>query len=154
MFSSTQHLCFVSGRSRVKISVRTAAVVLQWSQFQSKSSRNFAVTDFEKLIQRTFIVAPWNVESIFCSLTNKCTFYWTWKSLNLHENTRNCRSYMFRSSTILRKLVQSLAKVTLLLKHSVKLRRCILCGYVAAWYLRIFLNLCLQNSSFIKIWQE
>jgi len=29
-------------------------------------------------------------------------------------------------------LVQSLAKVTLLLKHSVKLRRCALCGDVAA----------------------
>ena len=39
---------------------------------------------------------------------------------------------MFRSSTILRELVQSLAKVTLLLKYSVKLRRCILCGDVAA----------------------
>ena len=39
---------------------------------------------------------------------------------------------MFRSSTILRELVQSLAKVTLLLKHSVKLRSCILCGDVAA----------------------
>ena len=40
---------------------------------------------------------------------------------------------MFRSSTILRELVQSLAEVTLLLKHSVKLRRCILCGDVAAY---------------------
>jgi len=39
---------------------------------------------------------------------------------------------MFRSSTILRELVQILAKVTLLLKHSVELRRCILCGDVAA----------------------
>ena len=39
---------------------------------------------------------------------------------------------MFRSSTILRELVQSLAKVTLLLKHSVKLRRRILRGDVAA----------------------
>ena len=39
---------------------------------------------------------------------------------------------MFRSSTILRELVQSLAKVTLLLKHSIKLRRCVLCGDVAA----------------------
>ena len=39
---------------------------------------------------------------------------------------------MFRSSTILRELVQSLAKVPLLLKHLVKLRRCILCGDVAA----------------------
>ena len=39
---------------------------------------------------------------------------------------------MFRSSTILMDPIQSLAKVTLLLKHSVKLRRCILCGDVAA----------------------
>ena len=39
---------------------------------------------------------------------------------------------MFRSSTILRELVQILAKVILLLKHSVKLRHCILCGDVAA----------------------
>jgi hypothetical protein len=39
---------------------------------------------------------------------------------------------MFRPSTILRELVQCLAKVTLLLKHSVKLRPFILCGEVAA----------------------
>jgi hypothetical protein len=39
---------------------------------------------------------------------------------------------MFRSSTILRELVQSLAKVIFLLKHSVKLRRRMLCGDVAA----------------------
>ena len=39
---------------------------------------------------------------------------------------------MFRSLTILRELVQSLVKVTLLLKHSVKLRHCILCRDVAA----------------------
>jgi len=39
---------------------------------------------------------------------------------------------MFWSPTILRELVQSLVKVTLLLKHSVKLRHRILCGDVAA----------------------
>ena len=41
---------------------------------------------------------------------------------------------MFRSSNILREFVQILAKVILvfLLKHLVKLRRCILCGDVAA----------------------
>ena len=59
-------------------------------------------------------------------------FLLTFEMLNLHENTHNYRSYMFRSSTILRELVQSLAKVTLPLKHSVKLRHCILCGDVAA----------------------
>jgi hypothetical protein len=54
------------------------------------------------------------------------------EKFNLHENTHNYRSYIFRSSTIFRELVQSLAKVTLLLKHSVKLRHYILCGDVAA----------------------
>ena len=39
---------------------------------------------------------------------------------------------MFRSSIILRELVQILAKAALLIKHSVKLRFCILCGDVAA----------------------
>ena len=39
---------------------------------------------------------------------------------------------MFRSSTIIRKLALNLAKVILLLKHSVKLRRCLLCGCVSA----------------------
>ena len=39
---------------------------------------------------------------------------------------------MFRSSTILRELVQSLAKVIFLLKYSVELYPCILCGDVAA----------------------
>ena len=72
------------------------------------------------------------MESIYFSLTNNSTFYSTWKSLNLPENTHNYRFYMFRSSTVLSELVQSLAKVTLLLKHSRKLRRFILCGDVAA----------------------
>jgi len=39
---------------------------------------------------------------------------------------------MFRYSIILRELVQSLTKVIFMLKHSVKLRHCILCGDVAA----------------------
>ena len=38
---------------------------------------------------------------------------------------------MFWSSIILSELVQRLAKVTLLLNHSVKLLRCMLCGDVA-----------------------
>jgi hypothetical protein len=36
------------------------------------------------------------------------------------------RSNMFRSTTIIRELVMNLAKVTFILKHSVKLRRCML----------------------------
>ena len=54
------------------------------------------------------------------------------EKFNLHENTHNYPSYMLRSSTILRELVQSMAKVTLLLKQSVKLCYFILCGDVAA----------------------
>ena len=39
---------------------------------------------------------------------------------------------MFRSSTVIRELVLNLAKVIFMLKHSVKLRRYLLCGCVAA----------------------
>ena len=39
---------------------------------------------------------------------------------------------MFRSSTIIRELTLNLAKVIFMLKHSVKLRRYLLCGCVAA----------------------
>ena len=39
---------------------------------------------------------------------------------------------MFRSTTINRELVLNLAEVILMLKHSVKLRRCMLFGDVAA----------------------
>ena len=39
---------------------------------------------------------------------------------------------MFRSSIIIRELVLNLAKVIFILKHSVKLRRFLICGCVAA----------------------
>jgi len=39
---------------------------------------------------------------------------------------------MFRSSTIIRELALNLAEVTFMLKNSVKLRRYLLCGCVAA----------------------
>ena len=39
---------------------------------------------------------------------------------------------MFRSSTIIRELALNVAKVIFMLKHSVKLRRYLLCGCVAA----------------------
>jgi len=39
---------------------------------------------------------------------------------------------MFRSSTIIRELALNLAKVIFMLKHSVTLRRYLLCGCVAA----------------------
>jgi len=38
---------------------------------------------------------------------------------------------MFRSSNIITELALNLAKVTFVLKHSVKLRRYLLCGCVA-----------------------
>ena len=40
---------------------------------------------------------------------------------------------MFRFSTIIRELEMNLAKVIFILKHSVKLRRYLLCGCVAAY---------------------
>jgi hypothetical protein len=43
-----------------------------------------------------------------------------------------CRSYMFRSTTIIREPVLNLAEVIFILKHSVKLRRYTLFGDVAA----------------------
>jgi hypothetical protein len=43
-----------------------------------------------------------------------------------------CRSYMFRSTTIIRELVLNLDKVIFILKHSVKLHRYMLFGDVAA----------------------
>ena len=39
---------------------------------------------------------------------------------------------MFRSSTTIRELTLNLAKVTFMLKHSVKSRRYLLCGFEAA----------------------
>ena len=39
---------------------------------------------------------------------------------------------MFRSSTIIRELALNLANVIFILNHSVKLRRYLLCGFVAA----------------------
>ena len=55
---------------------------------------------------------------------------------------------MFRSSTILRELVQSLvAKVTLLLKYSVQLHRCTLCGDVAACREMAYVLLVVQTFS-------
>ena len=62
---------------------------------------------------------------------------------------------MFRSSTIIRELVQNLAEVIFLLKHSVKLRRCILCGDVAVcretacvlFVVQTDLSVCTKNSA-------
>jgi hypothetical protein len=77
-----------------------------------------------------FIVAPCILKSI--QFTHRQMHY----LLNLERfqiyikiHTKY-RSYMFRSTTIIRELVLSLAKV--ILKHSVKLRRCMLFGDVAA----------------------
>ena len=57
---------------------------------------------------------------------------------------------MFRSSTILRELVQSLVKVIFLSKYLVKLCRCILCGDVAACRemacVLFVVQLCLHNK--------
>ena len=47
---------------------------------------------------------------------------------------------MFRSSTIIREPAMNLAKVIFMLKHSVKLRRYLLCGCVAAFHDRFYIK--------------
>ena len=68
------------------------------------------------------------------------------KFLNLLENTHKYRSYMFGSTTIIRELVLNLAKVTFMLKHSVKLRRYMLFGDVAACYRVACVFCAVQNA--------
>ena len=51
---------------------------------------------------------------------------------------------MFRSTTIIREFVLNLAKVIFMLKHSVKLRCCMLFGDVAACH-RAFMGPCIAN---------
>ena len=53
---------------------------------------------------------------------------------------------MFRSSTIIRELAMNLAKVIFTLKHSVKLRRYLLCGCVAAC--------CHTTAPYVTIFRE
>jgi len=58
---------------------------------------------------------------------------------------------MFRSSTIIRELVLNLAKVIFMLKHSIKLRRYMLFGDVAACH-RVACLLCaVQNETEHKL---
>ena len=54
---------------------------------------------------------------------------------------------MFWSSTILRELALNLAKVIFILKHSVKLRRYLLCGCVAACHGMACVLHALQNNN-------
>jgi len=51
---------------------------------------------------------------------------------------------MFRSSTIIRELPLNLAKVIFTLKHSVELRRYLLCGCVAAYHAMACVVCCAQ----------
>ena len=54
---------------------------------------------------------------------------------------------MFRSSTIIRKPALNLAKVIFMLKHSVKLRRYLLCGCVAACHGMVCVLHAVQNAT-------
>ena len=59
---------------------------------------------------------------MYSSLTNKCTFI-NLKNIKIYIKIHKYRSYMFRSSTIIRELALNLAKVIFTLKHWVILRR-------------------------------
>jgi hypothetical protein len=76
------------------------------------------------LLHRAF----WN---LYSSLTNKCTVNLARFKIYIKIHTEY-RSYMFRSTTIIRELVLNLAKVIFVLKHSVKLHRYMLFGDVTA----------------------
>ena len=54
---------------------------------------------------------------------------------------------MFRSSTIIRELALNLAKVIFMLKHSVELRRCLLCSCVAACHEIACVLYAVQNAT-------
>ena len=54
---------------------------------------------------------------------------------------------MFRSSTITRELPLNLAKVIVILKHSVKLRRYLLCGCVATCHGMACVFYAVQNAT-------
>ena len=54
---------------------------------------------------------------------------------------------MFRSTTIIRELALNLAKVIFTLKHSVKLRRYLLCGCVAACHGMACVLYAVQNAT-------
>ena len=69
--------------------------------------------------------------TVYCSLTNKCPFINLKNTLQFTLNTHKYRSYMFRSSTMIRELALNVAKVIFTLKHSVKLCRYLLWGCVA-----------------------
>ena len=56
------------------------------------------------------------------------------------------RFYMFRYSTIIRELALNLAKVIFMLKHSLKLRRYLLCGCVAACHDKLSYNRIINND--------
>ena len=57
---------------------------------------------------------------------------------------------MFRSSTIIRELTLNLSKVTFMLKHSVKLRRSLLRGYVATCHGMACVTYCAKSDRAAK----
>ena len=60
---------------------------------------------------------------------------------------------MFRSSTIIRELALNLAKVTLMLKYSVKLRRYLLCGCMAVCHGMTCVLYAVQNATLCILMQ-
>ena len=67
--------------------------------------------------------------------TPKIHYLLTWKSFNIFIKIRiNIVPTCFGLRPIVRELLLHLAKITLMLKQSVKLHRYVLCGDVAACY--------------------
>ena len=91
-----------------------------------------AVTDCQFERHNTvFIVAPCVLKSI--QFTHQQIHYLlNLEKFKIYIKIYKYRSYMFRSTIIIKELVLNLAKVIFMLKHSVKLRRYMLCGDAAA----------------------
>ena len=69
---------------------------------------------------------------MYSSLPKKCAFIYL-KNIKIYIKIHiKYSSYVFRSSTIISELALNLAKVIFMIKHSVELRRYLLCGCVAA----------------------
>jgi hypothetical protein len=65
-----------------------------------------------------------SILSGYVLITDKCTFYYTYKMLKYTVKISHDCSYMFRSIwTIIREPMPSLAKVTILCKKKKKIRR-------------------------------
>ena len=109
-----------------------------WTHFWNLRNTEFKSANFtfpkncrNKMTELNFYC--WTVNFCTCRVHLPTNAIFILKNtLKFTLNTHKYRSYIFRSSAIIRELALNLAKVMFMLKHSVKLGRYLLCGCVAA----------------------